>query len=189
MGNGQQVNHPTIWLIQALGKAWAEDQQTSTLMSGWQDYVILMTTLFDIIFHWWSQTLNNDQNVFIKHDFLFQVIEFAASNLDVMEWPCPSRVCWVSCLAHPNRGSPGALLNIMAWQGLDHSIVHKPPSSLLKQNLQHLIAPWWICETVKIWVISSVTEKYRKHTHAQNLPTASQLFNALTSLWWPTIQH
>ncbi len=32
------------------------------------DYIIFLTTLYDIIFQWWSYTRNSDQTVFVEHE-------------------------------------------------------------------------------------------------------------------------
>jgi hypothetical protein len=49
------------------------------------------------------------------------MVESATPDLNVMEWPRPCPLCWVSHLAHPNRLA-GNLPNIIG-KGLDHSTV------------------------------------------------------------------
>ncbi len=49
------------------------------------------------------------------------MVESATLDLNVMEWPCPCTLCWVSHLAHPKRLA-GSLPNIIG-KGLDHSTV------------------------------------------------------------------
>jgi len=58
------------------------------------DYVILLMTLYDISFHWWSCTRNSDQNVI----------------RDLMLWNGLTLAHYVPHLVHPNKW---ALLDII----------------------------------------------------------------------------
>jgi hypothetical protein len=86
------------------------------------DYVIFLTTLYDVIFQWWSYTSCNGVQNLCGTSIKKKFIDSASPDLNVMEWshPCPS--CWVYCLACPNRFT--WCLTQHNGQGLDQSIVH-----------------------------------------------------------------
>ncbi len=75
-------------------------------------FVIFLTTLYDIIFQWWSRTHNSDQNLSCEHDFIFLILEFATLDLNVMERSCPCPLCW---------GCHQACLNMFAWHLTQHN--------------------------------------------------------------------
>jgi hypothetical protein len=64
-----------------------ENVLSSTLRSGVADYVIFVTTLYDINFWWWSY--NIDQNVSVKHEPFLKIVVSATPDLHVMELSHP----------------------------------------------------------------------------------------------------
>jgi hypothetical protein len=78
-----------------------------------------LTTLYDIIFWWWSYTCNSDTNLWWTWKFE-KFVESATVDHNVMEW-------WVLALPMFPQASPNGLtwcLTQHYGQGLDNSIVH-----------------------------------------------------------------
>jgi hypothetical protein len=86
--------------------------QCMILRSGVADCDIFLTTLYDIIFWWWSYTHNYDQNLCWRW-ILFQ--EFKIMNLPpqtLMPWNGLALAYYVGCISKlALLGSPGTLRN------------------------------------------------------------------------------
>jgi hypothetical protein len=69
----------------------------SLLRSGFADLVNFLTTLYDMIFWWWSYTCNSGQNVSIEHEFSFKALNLSLQTL--MPWNSLTPAHYVGCVA------------------------------------------------------------------------------------------
>jgi hypothetical protein len=66
-----------------------------------------------------------------------QIVDTAACDLYEMEWPHTCPLCWLCCIAQPNRLALAPTQH--NGEGLDHSVVHQTPTHSHNSKETHLI--------------------------------------------------
>jgi hypothetical protein len=105
------------------------------------EYVIFFTTLYDIIFLWWSYTHNNDQNVSVEHDSKERLLNFPPKTL--MSWNDLPHAHYVGSVTQLCvMRSPNALPNIVG-RGLTipYYIIYSTASNFYHCSSSQIFSP------------------------------------------------